>query len=538
MTHYVIDDSLEQDLLLFLMESAHQGIAVIDKELNIVFFNETAATMLDIPTSMLKDDPRLESFFRFNAERGDYGEGDPEAHVEARMEKYRRFETLEYERSRHDGRIIRVQGTPLGSKGYVTIFTDVTEQRVYESKLESIKEELEDKLEQSIKEVRYNRDMLVNAINAVEDGLIIFDENFNLVLANGTMQDLYPSLKRHLMNKSHISQIEGFELPGFSEESLHMHSGTTPRGTEQKLHDDKWYKIVQCNTLNGGKIIIYTDISNYKVQTAKLQQHTNQLVKMLQKEITLSETQREFVTMASHEFKTPLAIIDSNAQRIQRKIGIIPEEKLRERIGNIRDSVDRMQYLINRFMDFSSNEITGLKVDAKEQNFRSVLQKICVDHFEMEDGERIEWDLEALPETVFFDRTLLDQCFSNILSNALKYSPPDSRIHVIGQRDDRYLKIEVHDQGVGIPKSELNKIFNKYYRASTSSGIAGTGIGLNFAQMALKEHGGHIEVKSVVGEGSCFTIFLPASLAEDDKDPSETPVNNKRAKIQKDKLAS
>ena len=427
MAHYVIDDSLEQDLLLFLMESDHQGIAVIDKDLNVVFFNETAATMLDFPTSRLQDDPRLESFFRFSAKRGDYGDGDPEAHVDARMEKYRRFEELEYERNLLDGRVIKVQGRPLGSKGYVTIFNDVTEQRVYEAKLEAVKEELEDKLEQSIKEVSYNRDLLVNAINAIEDGLIIFDENDHLVLANITMQDLYPSLKRHLSNQSHISLIEGFKLPGANDESPFTDPCEHSKGIEERLHDDRWYRIVQFNTLDGGKIIIYSDISDYKKQNRKLQEHTNQLVKLLQKEITLSETQREFVTMASHEFKTPLAIIDSNAQRIQRKIDRIPPEKLSSRIENIRESVNRMEYLINRFMDFSSDELTGMKVDAKKQNFRSVLQKICIDHFEMEDGNRIKWDLDALPETVFFDRTLLDHCLSNILSNALKYSPADSR---------------------------------------------------------------------------------------------------------------
>ena len=517
MTHYVLDNRLDQDLLTFLMESAHQGIAVVNKDLEIVFFNETAMKMLDTPASLIQKDPKLESFFRFSAVRGDYGDEDPETLVQERMAVYRRFKEMEYERRCLDGRIIRVQGTPLGVKGYVTIFTDVTEERVYEEKLETIQADLEEKLERSIQEVRYNRDMLVNAINAIEDGMIIFDEGQNLVLANASMQALYPSLKRHIFDHSHMSLIEGLELPDANEDTPTMDHGQYLKGVERKLHDEKWYRIVQFNTLNGGKIVIYSDVSMYKAQNNKLQEHTNQLVKLLQKEISLSQTQREFVTMASHEFKTPLAIIDSNAQRIQRKIGQLPEEKLRERIDNIRDSVDRMQYLINRFMDFSSDEITGTKFDMRKQSFRSAIRKICINHSEMKESPRIEWDLDALPETACFDHTLLVQCLGNIFSNALKYSPANSVIRVIGRRDDRYLVIEVHDQGVGIPKHELSRIFNKYYRASTSSGIAGTGIGLNLAQMAVKEHRGHIEVRSEVGEGSCFTLFLPASLANSDE---------------------
>ena len=196
------------------------------------------------------------------------------------------------------------------------------------------------------------------------------------------------------------------------------------------------------------------------------------------------------------------------------------------RTSNIRESVERLQYLINRFMDFSSEEITGFNMDAKKQKFRLDLEKLCLSHMEMEEGTRIEWDLDALPEYANFDQTIIDQCVSNVLANAIKYSESGSLVRVVGKRNERYLMIEVHDQGVGIPETELSKIFNKYYRASTSSGIAGTGIGLNFAQMALKEHGGHIEATSTVGEGSCFTIFLPASIAIDDTPAEASPTGD------------
>ena len=536
MPYYMSDDKLEENLLPFLMESVHQGISVIDTDLNIVFVNRAACKMLDIPISVLKKNPSLENLFRFNAERGDYGPGNIDEQVAERMALTRQFIAHEIERERLDGRIIRIQGTPLGEKGFVTIYTDVTEQRAYEANLEAIQYELELKLENSIREVSYNRDLLVHAINAIDDGLIVVDEDDRLVLANIRMQDLYPSLKRHLIQKSHISKIEGFKLPCDGEDC----EGELKKGrcsSERKLHDDNWYRIEQSATENGGKIAIFSDISTYKEQTGKLQEHTNQLVKLLQKEINLSETQREFVSMASHEFKTPLAIIDSNAQRIQRKIGVITEQRLSDRVGNIRSSVERMQYLINRFMDFSSDEIAGVKMAAKKQHFRSALEKLCLSHSEMDGHANIEWSFDSLPEYANYDQSLLDQCVGNILSNAIKYSDPGSLVRVVGTQDDRYLKIEFHDLGVGIPKAEKSKIFNKYFRASTSSGIAGTGIGLNIAQMALKEHGGHIEVESEVGKGSCFTIFLPQALA-DDSGAQDLTKNINQVSTNADRMAS
>ena len=519
MPYYIGDGDLEKYLLSFLMESAHQGMSLVSTSMEVIFINQAACQMLGLPIDVVKQNPSLEFLLRYLAERGVYGPGDHDTLVQEILESMQDFKQIEFEREQPDGRIIRMQRTPLGRSGFITLYTDVTEQRAYEANLEAIQYELEIKLEHSLDEVNYHRDLLVNAMDAVNDGLIVFDENDHLVLANKRMQDLYPSLKRHLVQHSHIDRIEGFHIPDnppADDEATALFSST-----EHKLHDDKWYRINQSPTVNGGRIAVFSDVSVYKDQTNKLQDHTNQLVKLLQKEITLSETQREFVSMASHEFKTPLAIIDSNAQRIQRKIGKISEERLQERVDNIRESVQRMQYLINRFMDFSSDEIAGLKLEARKQPFRGALEKLCMSHREMDENCNMEWHLDSLPAFAHFDQNLLDQCISNILSNAIKYSDPQAPIIITGNRDDRYLSIKVQDHGVGIPKTELSKVFNKYYRASTSSGIAGTGIGLNFAQMALKEHGGHIEVQSEVGVGSCFTIFLPADLAADNNETAD-----------------
>nr|WP_319486799.1 PAS-domain containing protein [uncultured Cohaesibacter sp.] len=535
MPYFISNENIENNLISFLMESVDQGISVTDKNLNIVFMNRAACKMLDIPISLLQKNNSVRNLISFMAERGDYGPGDLDEIVERRMAMLQQDAIHDIEHETTDGRVISLQGKFACEKIFVSIFTDVTEQRAYEAKLEAIQYELELKLENSLREVRYNRDLLVNAINAIDDGIILFDEDDRLVLANTRMLDLYPNLKRHLIRQSHVSRIEGFDLPtvgDFSEEDV-------IRGrhrNEMKLHDDHWYRIEQSATVNGGKIAIFSDISTYKDQTSKLQQHTNKLVKLLQKEISLSETQREFVSMASHEFKTPLAIIDSNAQRIERKAGDMPTERLLTRIANIRDSVERMQYLINRFMDFSSEEIAGLKMEAKKQNFRSTVERLCTTHLEMGETANIQWDLGDLPEHASFDQNLLDQCVSNILSNAIKYSEPGAPINVIGRSNDKHITIEIRDQGIGIPDEELPRIFNKYYRASNSSGIAGTGIGLNFTQLALKEQGGRIEVKSKLGEGSCFTIFLPASIALGEPDRGDP--TRKDNQTEPDQLAS
>ena len=227
--------------------------------------------------------------------------------------------------------------------------------------------------------------------------------------------------------------------------------------------------------------------------------------------------QREFVSMASHEFRTPLAIIDSNAQRVIRGKDTLSQDKLLGRIGKIRDAVSRMQYLINRFLDFSQAQTKGLEADRKRQPFRSVVRRICSNFVETCATHVIEIDVDGLPEEYAFDEKLVELCIENLLSNAVKYSPSGSRVTVTGTLAGDTIEIAITDQGVGIPQPEIGKVFDKYFRASTSSGIPGTGIGLNMAASAVDLHQGDIHIDSTVGKGSRIAIRLPRTCAVPDE---------------------
>lgn len=371
---------------------------------------------------------------------------------------------------------------------------------------------LKDQLQKSMNEVKFNRDLLINAVNSINDGVVIFDESDHLILANSLMQDLYPTLPKHLENNAHVTEMGIADLapPCFT----CMKSAKVLRfcDCERHMEDGKWYRIAKSRTLDGGTIAIFSDITDYKKQNAKLQEQTSELVKLLQKEIALAETQREFVSMASHEFKTPLTIINGNARRIEKKADEITQTKLRERVGNIQDAVQRMQFLIERFLSFSSEEIDGMKVDPKAINLRMALNKLCQGYCEAEETALIHCHVEDLPEQIYADEVLLDQCISNIVLNAVKYSAPRSPVWVDGHMDDKHIVITVRDKGIGIAADEIPSIFKKYFRASSGLARPGTGIGLNFAKMVIHEHGGDIQVESVLGKGSCFTILLPIEL--------------------------
>ncbi|WP_415716998.1 PAS-domain containing protein [Roseibium sp.] len=513
-----IKKGCSQDLLLkCLMETVHQGFTIFDEHLEILAVNETAMKILDIPYSIFEENSNLEDVFRFNAKRGDYGPGNPEDLVKARVEIALKFEAHDFERQRPDGTTIRIQGTPIANGGFVTIYSDVTHERAQEKELRDARRELADRLDDRTRQLKENRDLLFNAVNAIQDGLGIANSDGQVILANDRMKEIYPGFESCIEKGESVSEVIRSVFPEEPDRGVDVIMNSEVMWHEKKFPDGKWYRIDRTRSTDGGIISVYTDITEYKKQQANLQSHTDELVRLLQQEKELTEMQREFVSMASHEFRTPLAIIDSNAQRLIRKANDITPEKAISRSERIRDSVSRMQYLINRFLNFSQTQSKGIALEVQDQPFRDAVYKTCENFIESCPTHQVKVDIERLPGTYSYDQKLLDICVTNLLSNAVKYSPNANEVRLIGYLDGRHLIICVEDDGVGIPEDEIPKVFDRYFRASTSSGIAGTGIGLNWVAKVIEKHNGKIDVWSKVGEGSRITLKLPLQHVEHDQ---------------------
>lgn len=519
MTNFVKTGCDKAGLLNCLMETVHQGITVVDENLDLLLVNEAAQSLLDIPHDILTSHPNLEQLFRYNAARGDYGPGDPDTQVRERMERARLFEAHDFERVRPNGKVLRIQGSPVSGGGFVTIYSDVTRERQQEKDLLIARQELSKRLDHKTQQVLENRDLLLNAINGIRDGMTISDSQGRIVLANEKMKSIHPNISGYASTGATIVSLMGCLFPSDPEKSLEDIMDPDIPWLERLFPNGKWFRISHSRSTDGSIISVFTEVTDYKKQQSSLRQHTDELVKLLQQEKQLTEMQREFVSMASHEFRTPLAIIDSNAQRILRGGEKLPAGNLQERLGTIREAVSRMQYLINRFLDFSQAQTTGMEVKKKHQAFRAAVQRICLTFADACSTHEIDIDLDALPEHYDFDEKLLELCIENLLSNAVKYSPKASVIAIGAKRSGGVIEIVVTDQGVGIPEPEIGKVFDKYFRASTSSGIPGTGIGLNMAESAIAHHGGHIHIDSKVGEGSRIAIRLPESGGAADEEP-------------------
>ncbi len=242
----------------------------------------------------------------------------------------------------------------------------------------------------------------------------------------------------------------------------------------------------------------------------EIARYRDELETALAKERELNGLQRQFVSMVSHEFRTPLAIIDGNAQRILRKLDKMKPEALKDTQRKVRIAVNRLTELMESVLSSSRLEEGRIAFEPKACEPARLLQEIAGNYRELSDDHEIIVDVENLPGIILADGKLLHQVFSNLLSNAIKYSGVQTRIWVTGRRDGRGdLIISVRDEGVGIPAPEIERLFTRFFRASTSIGITGTGIGLNLVSHLVDMHGGRIEVMSEVGTGTEFLVHLP-----------------------------
>ncbi len=237
------------------------------------------------------------------------------------------------------------------------------------------------------------------------------------------------------------------------------------------------------------------------------------LEEQLAHEQRLTLLQRNFVSMASHEFRTPLTIIDGHARRVDKMKDAVTPGEIGERVGKIRGAVLRMVHLIDNLLN-SSRLIdggAGLYFHPVEMDAAALLQEVCQLHREMVPGSQITERFAVTPMCMVGDPKLLFQVFSNLLSNAVKYSPSGGDIDVAAEIIANDVVVVVADHGMGIPSGDLDRLFERYHRGSNVSGIVGTGVGLYLVKLVVDLHRGAVEVKSEEGEGARFTIRLPVS---------------------------
>ncbi|HEY9670788.1 MAG TPA: PAS domain S-box protein [Waterburya sp.] len=265
---------------------------------------------------------------------------------------------------------------------------------------------------------------------------------------------------------------------------------------------------------------IAEDITSRKLAELEIQ-------KALQRERELGELKARFVSMTSHEFRTPLTTIHSSAQMLERYRHRLPEEKQLTHLGRIQAAVERMTDMLNDILLLGKAEAGKLEFSPTPLDLVQWCRHLVEDLQLVNKNQQIihftyhnncttaaqgisEGDSSELnPSLLLLDEKLLRHILGNLLSNALKYSPPGSTVKFDVTCLDEQAIFQIQDQGIGIPPEDQSRLFESFYRAGNVDTVQGTGLGLAIVKQCVDLHRGEITFTSEVGKGTMFTVILP-----------------------------
>lgn len=232
----------------------------------------------------------------------------------------------------------------------------------------------------------------------------------------------------------------------------------------------------------------------------------------VRKEMELAKIKSDFVSNVSHELRTPLALIRLYAETLE--LGRVPQkDKQQDYYCTIRKESERLTALINNILDFSRIEAGRKEYDFRETNLPELVRTTLEAYrYQIEQqGFRFEEKIADDIPPVMVDREAIARSLLNLVNNAIKYSSDDRYLGVNLQRSNGSVKLEVVDHGIGIAREEHSKIFEKFYRVCDPlvHNTKGSGLGLCLVRHIAHAHGGNVEVESVPGKGSKFSLLLP-----------------------------
>ena len=241
----------------------------------------------------------------------------------------------------------------------------------------------------------------------------------------------------------------------------------------------------------------------------KLEQSQNELREALKKEKQLNEIKSRFVSMASHEFRTPLSTVLSSATLISKYTGSEENDKRERHIKKIKDSVSHLNDLLEDFLSLGKLEEGKIGINPAAFAVKEFAEDI-LDEMRILLKPQQEIFLEIAGDEQFHtDKRLLKNVLINLISNAIKFSGEGKRIRVSVSNQEGYLRWVIRDQGLGIPEDDIPHLFSNFFRANNVTNIQGTGLGLSIVKRYLDLVEGQISLESKEGVGTAVTVTLP-----------------------------
>lgn len=277
----------------------------------------------------------------------------------------------------------------------------------------------------------------------------------------------------------------------------------------KKQGKQRWLQINASPIKNEkGEIINYVIVANDITLTKETKENYRQ---MLEKEMELNRLKSQFINLASHEFRTPLANIISSVDilEILNNSGHPQPERVEKHLANIAGDVDRMNNIMSNIFDVGKAETIKSNFHPEIGNISTLIKSIISTFENKNTSHKIILTESGKNKNLSFDKNLIDHVITNLINNAVKYSPLNENIAITINYQNNKVEICVIDHGVGIPKKDQKQLFTSFYRASNVKNIKGTGLGLVIVKQFIEQHNGTVEIISEENEGCIVKLTLP-----------------------------
>ncbi len=501
-----------------LFESAAEGLIVVDTQGIIRLANMRANEMFGYKVNELQGmtvDTLLPDKFR----------GSHAAHRDNYMRKPAKRSMgigMDLAGRRKDGSEFPVEislNNFMGKDGkmYVMgLITDITVRRGVEEQIRRINEDLEGRVKQRTRELEESQKLYKIVARNFPDGTInVFDRELNYVFVEGMELFKYGVTSEKLVGTSYLERLPD-EVRNFMKEKLTgVFDGKGNASFEVNLAERHYSMNAVALHDSKGRIDQVLLVERDSTRQKKAEKD---MLEALEKERQLNELKSRFVSMASHEFRTPLGAILSSTSLIEEYIAhndatlAYVREKTAKHLKRIKSSIGNLTSILNDFL--SLDKLEQGRVEPKP-DFLDIVKFTheLIDELKptLKKGQTIKYEHEGVQIQVFTDEQMLRNILLNLLSNARKYSPEDSLIEIRTAHSPGVIKASVTDHGMGIPEEDQLHLFERFFRAKNAIHLQGTGLGLNIVKRYLDLMGGSISFRTSEGKGTTFTITLPAN---------------------------
>lgn len=400
-----------------------------------------------------------------------------------------------------------------GELRVIALITDISRRKLAEKQLLQVNRELEDgvrkrttELNEAVKALQESQHLYTLIAQNFPDGTInVLDRFFNYVFADGKEFVRSGIDRNKVIGLNYISLLPK-DYREKVEAELHRVFEGLPRSFEivARGHTYIMTAVPLYDEEKGVDRVLLVEKNISEQKRAE-----QDMISALKKERELNELKSRFVSMASHEFRTPLATVLSSINLVSRHAEAGNMESVEKHVGRIKNSIRNLTSILNDFLSLEKLEQGKIQYRPEEFEMCEVVRSVVEDIGAMtKSGQSIRLSCSE-ESSVVLDQQLLRNILFNLLSNAVKYSKEGTEIGLSVEIADAQLTIRVSDTGIGIPIEEQKHLFERFFRAKNATNIQGTGLGLNIVQKHVELMGGSIGFDSKLNEGTTFTITLP-----------------------------